>query len=479
MSTSALAVKPVQAARRGGPVWAADLALVLLDSSVVLAAGAMAILVRYWLGGPFDLEPYGKFVPMVLLHPLSLAMAGMYPARGLNPVAELRGLCQASTFTFLCLAAITFFQRDAAAYSRVSLPLAWMLTVVLSPWLRQAARGLLAKVGFSGARAVIIGAGEAGQNLAQALAGRPSLGFEVAALLDDGAPGRARGQHPIAGGLDLAPSFAREGGATYAILALPEASGSELTVLIERYLWLYRHVLVLPGLFGITSLGAGTRDVAGVLGVEVRHLLMCPAPRVFKRVCDLVLALCGGLALLPVAGVICMSIRLTSAGPIFYASQRVGEGGRRFSAWKFRTMVPGATEVLRQYLERHPELRDEYERESKIRHDPRVTWIGRWLRRTSLDELPQLWNVIRGEMSLVGPRPILPHEVARYGACYPLYERTRPGLTGLWQVSGRNNTTYAQRLGYVQYYVRNWSVWLDLYILCRTVKVVLTGEGAY
>lgn len=446
--------------------------MVLIDIGAILSATTLAVLLRYWIGGPYDLGFYLKLIPMALLHPLSLGMAGMYPARGLNPVAELRGLSRAATFTFLCLAAATFFQRDAVTYSRLALLLAWILAMVLSPLLRQAARDLLGKAGCWGARAVILGSGEAGRNLAVALAAQPSLGFEVVAVLDAGPEAQT-------GGLEQAPAIAARTGATYAILAMPNASGSELTSRIERYLWPYRHVLILPGLFGISSLDAATRDVAGVLGVEVSHRLMCPAPRLFKRVCDLTMAAAGGLLILPLFGLIALAIRLNSPGPVFYASPRIGENGRRFRAWKFRTMVAGANEILRKHLERSPELRAEYERDNKLRNDPRITWIGRWLRRTSLDELPQLWNVIRGEMSLVGPRPILDHEVARYGACYQLYKRTRPGLTGLWQVSGRNNTTYAQRLGYVQYYVRNWSVWLDLYILCRTVKVVLTGEGAY
>ncbi len=479
MSSTAIAVGQPDTARRPGSLWAADCAMILLDIAAILSATSLAILLRYWLASPYDLGAYLKLIPVALLHPLSLAMAGMYPARGLNPVAELRGLCQAATFTFLCLAAATFFQRDSVSYSRLALLLAWMLTMLLSPLLRQLARYMLGKAGCLGARAVILGSGGAGRNLAVALANRPSLGFKVVAVLDAD-PGSSTGvPSQITGGLELAPALAAETGATYAILAIPQSSGSELTALIERYLWPYRHVLILPGLFGISSLDAATCDVAGVLGVEVSHRLMCPIPRIFKRFCDLVLAIGGGLVILPLFVVVFLAIRLSSPGPVFYASQRIGEAGCRFRAWKFRTMVVGATEVLRQHLDRSPELRAEYERESKLRDDPRITRIGRWLRRTSLDELPQLWNVIRGEMSLVGPRPILDHEVARYGACYHLYKRTRPGLTGLWQVSGRNNTTYAQRLGYVEYYVRNWSVWLDLYILCRTVKVVLTGEGAY
>jgi Undecaprenyl-phosphate galactose phosphotransferase WbaP len=174
-----------------------------------------------------------------------------------------------------------------------------------------------------------------------------------------------------------------------------------------------------------------------------------------------------------------IAVRFTSAGSGFYGQSRIGKGGLTFKAWKFRTMFVDSDRMLREQVASNPELASEWARDQKLRNDPRVTAIGRFLRRTSLDELPQLWNVIRGEMSLVGPRPIVKEEIERYGKKYSLYVKVRPGLTGMWQISGRTNTTYAERVQFDEYYVRNWSVWLDLYILGRTLKVVLAEEGAY
>ena len=148
-------------------------------------------------------------------------------------------------------------------------------------------------------------------------------------------------------------------------------------------------------------------------------------------------------------------------------------------AWKFRTMFQDAHLVLEHYLEAHPELLDEWKADHKLRYDPRVTKIGRFLRKTSLDELPQLWNVIRGDMTLVGPRPIVTAEIEKYGDYYGLYTMVKPGITGLWQVSGRNNTTYEERVQLDAYYVRNWSPWMDLYLLLRTIRIVLFAKGAY
>jgi lipopolysaccharide/colanic/teichoic acid biosynthesis glycosyltransferase len=157
----------------------------------------------------------------------------------------------------------------------------------------------------------------------------------------------------------------------------------------------------------------------------------------------------------------------------------MGRNGRRYTMWKFRTMVVDADRTLEHYLEKHPQLREEWELTQKLVHDPRmVPGIGKFLRVSSLDELPQLWNVLCGEMSLVGPRPIMPFQIPRYQRGYPLYQKVRPGITGFWQISGRNLTTYEEKIDCDTYYVMNWSLWLDLYILARTVKTVLLREGA-
>jgi Undecaprenyl-phosphate galactose phosphotransferase WbaP len=216
-----------------------------------------------------------------------------------------------------------------------------------------------------------------------------------------------------------------------------------------------------------------------MLGLEVKQRLLLPGPRRAKRLIDLVLTIIGGIAVLPLIGLLAALVRATSAGPAFYSQERIGQGGRTFRAWKFRSMVRNADALLASHLAAHPELRTEWERDHKLRDDPRITWLGRFLRRSSLDELPQLWNVLSGEMSLVGPRPIVRAEVERYTSRFHLYGKLKPGMTGLWQVSGRNDTTYDERVEFDSYYVRNWSVWLDLVILARTSWVVVFGKGAY
>jgi Undecaprenyl-phosphate galactose phosphotransferase WbaP len=194
---------------------------------------------------------------------------------------------------------------------------------------------------------------------------------------------------------------------------------------------------------------------------------------------DLALTIAGGTCLLPLLAVLAVLVKLSSPGPIFFGQIRLGHRGQRFIAWKFRSMICNGGDVLRQRLESDPAARAEWDREHKLKDDPRITRIGKLLRRASLDELPQLWNVLRGEMSLVGPRPIVEAEVVKYGKCYGIYKSMRPGITGLWQVSGRNDTAYEERLRYAEFYVRNWSPWLDMHILARTVSAVCCSRGAY
>jgi Undecaprenyl-phosphate galactose phosphotransferase WbaP len=199
---------------------------------------------------------------------------------------------------------------------------------------------------------------------------------------------------------------------------------------------------------------------------------------VAKRFVDVIGSVVLGLVFSPLIIVIVFLMR-RKGGSVLYRHRRVGRGGQMFSCLKFRTMVPNADQALRELLESNPELQAEWVRDHKLRNDPRVTRLGRFLRRTSLDELPQLLNVLRGEMSLVGPRPVVREELLRYGRSVGTYLTVKPGITGLWQVTGRNNTDYRRRVVLDTYYVRNQNLLLDLYILAKTTGVVLGGKGAY
>jgi Undecaprenyl-phosphate galactose phosphotransferase WbaP len=480
--TTAAWVVPSAAVRRRRRTAALQIApFIASDAFAVFVAAAAVVLARYWMGGQFELALYFRMSVVVAFFLLAYAVLGLYRTVALHPVTEIQGIFRGTTLTVLLLGTLTFFQRDAEVYSRAILIASWVVIIAAVWGARAGVRGVLARTDWWGERAVILGAGRAGRSVADTLERKREHGLRVMAILDDD-PSKlelARGKAPIAAPLNAAAVLAEELGVRYAIVAMPNARGPELTEILERHASRFHHVFIIPNLFGVSSLGVDARDLGGVVGVKVSHRLLHRTPQLFKRAFDLGLACAGGVVLAPLIAGVWLAVRLTSSGPGFYGHPRIGRAGAPFVAWKFRTMVADGEEVLRRYLGAHPEQRGEWERDRKLKDDPRTTCVGRVLRRTSMDELPQLWNVIRGEMSLVGPRPIVPEEVDKYGARYGLYRKVRPGLTGMWQVSGRNNTTYEERVQFDEYYVRNWSVWLDVYILSRTIKVVLTGEGAY
>lgn len=197
-----------------------------------------------------------------------------------------------------------------------------------------------------------------------------------------------------------------------------------------------------------------------------------------KRTMDMAIAAVAMLVLLPLILGVAVLVKLTSPGPVFFGHDRVGFAGRRFRCWKFRTMVVDGDRVLAEHFRKFPEERSIWLAERKLRDDPRVTPLGAVLRKLSVDELPQLYNILLGQMSIVGPRPVVADELLNYQKSAGHYLRTRPGLTGLWQVSGRNDTSYHERVRLDRLYVRRWSMLLDMWIMLRTVPAVLTSRGA-
>ena len=258
-------------------------------------------------------------------------------------------------------------------------------------------------------------------------------------------------------------------------------SKEELLKLLYSLQRCTRRVSFVPDLFGVplSNLEMDAMFQERTLLLHVKNNLSQWHNRVLKRGIDVV---AGGLILLaglPFLLLIALAIRLESPGAPVFVHSRVGRGGQMFPCLKFRTMVQESDKMLAELLARDPAVRNEWETDFKLRNDPRITRIGKFLRQTSLDELPQLINVMVGQMSLVGPRPIIRDEIVKYGPAIDDYYLVRPGLTGLWQVSGRNDLSYKQRVELDSWYVRNWSPWFDLTILFRTVGVVLERKGAY
>ena len=447
-----------------------------LGLCMVLAAGAHSLL--------FDT---GQVLPRALAAGVAIAL-GLFAASGLYsvfprpPVAEVRTLalglitaCVLLAMTALAIAPILISGLRVAGV----LGFGFGLAVFLVPAARLTARALCASRPWWGCQTVVLGDGDEGRALVEMLKQRPELGLSPAVLLDDHLEaGTEVAGVPVAGPIALASRYALEHRVPYAIVAMPCAGRERIVDVVDQHGRHFDRVLVVPDLAGLTSLWVSARDLGGTLGLEIRHRLLAQWRQRFKRIVDLVTVLLMAPLLLPIGLAVAAFVRFDSKGAVLYRQERLGRDGRNFTLYKFRSMHVGAEGLLRGLLARDPEARKEYARFAKLKNDPRVTRVGRWLRKTSLDELPQLLNVLRGEMSLVGPRAYLPGELERMSGKEQTILRVRPGITGLWQVSGRNRLPFDDRLDLDVRYIRNWSVSLDLYLLARTVPVVLTGHGA-
>ncbi len=410
------------------------------------------------------------------------ALLGLYPGYGLDPVEELRRQTFATVAT-LAISVATFVLAFEAgsSLSRLVLVIAFLERLLAGPLGRHFVKWGLMKLGLWGKPVLVIGVDETGKQLVRTLQREWALGYRPVAVFDFRlAPrgGLLEGV-PYGGTVIDALNLAQKQRIDTAIFAMPQIRRKHLAKFVERARTSFRHVIIIPNLSGLTTSAVAARNFAGTLGVEVKHNLLNPWALRTKRMLDVVATIVGGILILPLLLTISLLVWVDSRGPVFYRAQRIGQNQKLFSCIKFQTMVPNAETILQRMLEEDAELREEYSKYHKLRDDPRVTRIGSFLRKTSLDELPQLWNVLRGEMSLVGPRPYLPRESKNIGAAQSEILRVPPGITGLWQVTGRNSLSFEERVQMDTYYMRDWSVWLDFILLFRTVRFLVIGREAY
>jgi Undecaprenyl-phosphate galactose phosphotransferase WbaP len=381
--------------------------------------------------------------------------------------------------------ALQYMTKDP--FSRLWLLQHWIFTAALLIVGRTLFKRLMLADGAWQLRTLVIGRRHDVDDVIEALESEPALGYRVVGTLD---PDRGYTTMDNASDSEALDGPALEWGRLAAlcgrngienlVLACDDAELARMKVLLRE---LSRHEMpyaIVPPLRGIAVHGLQIQHFMShdVVLMQPRNNLARTANRGIKRAFDLVAACAALLVLGPLMVVTAMLVR-RDGGPALYAHSRIGMHGRRFCCLKFRTMVSDADRVLETHLAANSEASEEWVRDRKLRADPRLTTLGRFLRKNSMDELPQLINVLKGEMSLVGPRPIVDSEQAFYGDDLDYYLLVRPGITGLWQVSGRNNVCYSRRVALDGWYVRNWSLWHDIAILCGTLPAVLRREGAY
>ncbi len=474
---------------RHSRVWL--LAQVAIDATLINLAVWLAWYIRYELevtpplGEGFFYQPYTAYLPLaIVLTILAVAIFrfdGLYPlARGQTYLDEVYTIVNGTTTATLLLMAFTFFIRPLV-YSRSVYVYTAILIVLLLCLERAIARQVwmmrLRHRGVGVDRVLIVGAGEVGRAMMRNIVARPELAYQVQGFVDDD-PERGQmdiGRFRALGGTENLPRLIRELPVDEVIVTLPWTARDKIIRIINLCQGTGVAAKIVPDMFQLSLSRVAIDDIGGIPLISVRETRLSLVDSVLKRLIDLVGLVVLSLVFTPVMLMIAAAIRMDSPGPIIFAQKRIGRGGRGFVTYKFRSMCLGAEEQVGELNGLNEATGPLF----KIRNDPRRTRVGRWLRRTSLDELPQLWNVLRGEMSLVGPRPAIPQEVERYQEWHKRRLDVPPGITGLWQVSGRSELTFDEMVMLDIYYIENWTPWMDLWILLRTIPTVLLARGAY
>ena len=484
MSTAARPALAVQSAPAAPwapwSILAAD--VLAIEIAFLLGLGLRRLLTP-WLPNEVGPDQYLGVAVGILLLPIINYQLGLYPGYLLGPVERLRRRMLATLAVFGGLVAWDNLVARGV-FSRGVLLATLLFVVVLPPLAETGARALLIRRGRWGVPVVMLGAGDAGRTLARTLTREPELGLRPIAFFDNRPAvwNTVAEGVPVIGPLGLASEFEQR--AEVAIVSLADlihgdGDRRDIGGLLQELN--FPRLLVVPDLAGVASLWVNARDLGGSLGFEIKKNLLLRRNHILKLLMDQAIAAPLFLASLPIIILAALWIKLSSRGPAFYVQMREGMDGRRIPVWKLRTMYLDGDNLLEHWFERHPEDREQWRRYFKLHHDPRVLpVIGPLLRRTSLDELPQLWNILRGDMSLVGPRPLPEYHLQQFPSDFrTLRTRVLPGLTGLWQISARSDGDVTVQEALDTYYIRNWSPWLDLYILARTVGAVLLARGAY
>ena len=453
------------------------LLLMVVDAVTVYAILCASLYIYYLCGAKYTMHVALKLLPIPLVAVMINIFAKLYggsvfyPGIGVNMVEKLKRLSISVFFTYALLFAYLAVTHTMAQFSRVALILSMLLTMVLLPPVRTVLFSWFCKrTGLIRKRILIAGAGKAGLGLAAALKTSQVWNIEVAGFLDDRASGPK-----VLGRLRDYVRVAEEQQIDYIAVCLPE---HEARRWCGEFLKAFHHVLFVPEHQDLPMLRAYQTAIGSFGALEISNRLHMKVYRYAKFLTEFVLSCLILPFILPLCLIIALIIKLTSSGPVLYRARRLGIHGKPIQVLKFRTMYRDADNILEQMLEENPMMKREWQERFKLQKDPRVTPFGNFLRRTSLDELPQFWNVIRGEMAIIGPRPIVDDEIQYYGDSFPIFSSVKPGITGLWQVSGRSSTSYDTRVKLDVYYVRNWSIWLDYYIFLKTIQAVLFRNGA-
>ena len=458
---------------------------ILMDYMTILGAEGLA----YWLRRNIPFGWNGSFyvndmffyciMPVVYL----LFLHGLYSDfERMQFWRQTRYLLRSMIYATIVVVVLMYFGGAAGGISRLFMGMAFLFVVLGIIIERYFLQQFFLRHAAWQEPMLFIGAGRTAEVLLKSVLREGHFPYKVVGFLDDHPVSEWITKHyPILGQLDELERVLDETQVQNVMITAPGLEKDRLMHLVNQVQLRVRHLALVPDLIGLPvgNISLGSLFDEKLITLRIQNNLARRHNQIFKRIFDGVLTLVGTICISPFLLLIALLIYFDSPGPVIFVHWRVGKNGKTFPCYKFRTMVNNASEVLARSLAADEDLQQEWQESFKLKNDPRITRLGAFLRRTSLDELPQLFNVLKGEMSLVGPRPIIEAEQARYHEYIHDYYLVLPGITGMWQVSGRSDTTYDERVAMDSWYVRNWSLWLDTILLVRTIKAVCRRDGAY
>ena len=427
---------------------------------------------------------YSIFLPIILLF---FSFLGLYPGIMISPAEEVKKYATGTFFSFTMIIVSTIFsQKNGFAFLKniqsytqdwhliSAFLIAFIFSLFLLPGIRDLTKILFSKTKWYGVPAVIYSNNMSAAAVIDKLMSKRYLGYYPCAIIESGTVKEKEYKGiPIFSPKDTdIINFIHDYNIKNAVIVDYKGNISEV-------MNNYRYTISVARVQNSFTSTQHIKDIDGIIGFSSTHNLTFKSNLLLKRLLDIFLILFFSPILIPLFILIMILTKLTSRGPVFYGHKRIGKNGKEFNCWKFRSMNIRSQEMLEEILKTDPVRRAEWEAERKFKDDPRVTKFGKFLRKTSLDELPQLINILTGQMSFVGPRPVTKDELEKYGSHKEYVVSVAPGLSGMWQISGRSETSYEERIYYDTYYIQNWSVWLDIWVLIKTVGVVLVGKGAY
>ena len=458
--------------------------LFVIDYLSIVLAEQSAFVLRKWIvsnGGILHISWLNFWVVFPLLYLLFLNIEQLYNRR-MQFWQVIEKIFQASLYAVVAIVIVLYIGQIAASTSRMFIFLLWLFSFIYLTVFRYLTKNFLEKVQLLRIPVLIIGAGKTAELLVKGIINDAGMGYKIIGLLEDNCVRNGiLKRFPVFGKFADVEAVILKTGVQHVFIAAPGLEQEKLTRLIYKVQPLVKNIGIIPNLVGIPMGGIEVESLFNekLMLLRLKNNLARSWNRYLKTIFDFALTLVGTVAISPILIFIAIWIYKDSPGPVIFKHTRIGKNGKKFPCYKFRSMCIDAKEKLAELLENDPVAKAEWERDFKLKNDPRITKSGAFLRRTSLDELPQIFNVLKGDMSLVGPRPVIEEELERYGEYVNDYLMVKPGITGMWQINGRNDTSYAERVCMDSWYVRNWSIWIDNLILWRTLKSVIRCKGAY